>query len=183
MDVHQRKIRPCYEAAMSEGTAARIKEDLGQEDRYDLSCELSFGRLYISSLLRMREQALTRYADKPEVIRAIESELAQASQYQAKTAKLVREVEHAGQTFSPAEVGMLVEKICSLLMFHIADLQNREAAIEDIMDLCKDFVKPQAQGTLITPDQDAQLMDATVPVYTDDEPFILTIDGPPPEDL
>lgn len=148
------------------------------EDRYDLSTEMSLCRQYLATLLQVQKELMEKHPGKTEVMLAVQQQQTEGAFSLAKVMRLSREIENAGQVFTNDKVAALVDKIAALIMYRVASHEERQLLLEDIGELTSGFRQGAVRGTLITPDQDAKIMDGTVPEYDDDSPATLNLTAP-----
>ena len=160
--------RNLYKRFMHPEQAEITEVDLA-EDRYDLSTEMSLCRQYLATLLQIQKELMTKHPDKRELILAVQQQQTEGAFNLAKVMKFSREIENSGEVFTNDRVAGLVDKIAALVMYRVTSCEERQQLLEDIGDLTTAFRRSTLQGTLVTPDQDARIMDGTVPQYDEDE--------------
>lgn len=162
----ERTVRPLYAKHMSAEQLADTLEDLMSE-RFDVSEELSLSRQHIALLLKAEKNTREKFPGREDVLLAIRAQQMEAVAQHVKTVKFAREIENAGTVFTADKVAMLLDKIASIVMFRVTDLTDRSKVLDDLADLMMNFRKSYERGTLVTPDQDALMMDDTVPQSID----------------
>lgn len=165
-----KEVRALYAKNMSADMLADTIDDLMAE-RFDVSEELSLSRQHIALLLRMEKGAHEKFPGRDDVLMAIRAQQAEAVAQHIKNVKFAREIENSGTVFTADKVAMLLDKIASIVMFRVGNLDDRSKVLDDLADLMMNFRKSYERGTLITPDQDALMMDDTIP-------DALAIEGP-----
>ncbi len=167
----RKTLRTLYAAAMDPDQRRRLEDDLN-EDRYDLTGEIAMLRDGLARLVAMEAQILRKYPDRTDLLLPIKAQQQEVINDIVRNTKGMREVENAGQVYTADKIAALLDKVASIVMYRVSDAKDRQLVIDDIMDLMVNFRRSYERGTLITPDQDAMMMDDTVPA-----PNILTLEA------
>lgn len=162
-----KKVRGVYARRMGGNRLARLQADLSDEDRFDLSSELAMYRESIATLVSMESQIAEKYPGRDDLLVPVQTQINATIDSMARTMKHAREIEVSGDVFTPDRVAALLDKVASLVTYHVTDEQERLKVLTDMNELASLFRRTAEQGTLVTPDQDVRMMDGTVPVEGD----------------
>lgn len=158
-----RQVRQSYAKRMNPKQLSRLKAELSEEDRYDLMTEQAMYRDYIATMVDMEARVMEKHPDRPELLLAIQAQKMEAINEMAKMFETTRRIENAGTVFTNEKVGGLIDKIASLVVYHVTNEAERQRVLSDMNEIAAAFRRADTEGTLLTPDQDALMMDGTVP--------------------
>ena len=159
----QTSVRAIYAKRMSKERLDALKAEMSDEDRYELATELAIYRDHLATLISMETKIREKHPGRDDLVLALQQQQISVIDGLARTAKVVREIENAGSVYTEEKLGALLDKVASVVAYHVSDERERMSVIAEINDLAMIFRRGDANGTLLTPDRDAEMMDSTVP--------------------
>lgn len=160
-------IPSAYSKRMSKTKQAAIKASLGEDDQYALHTEMAAYREGLGTLFALEAATEKKHPDRPDLMLAIQSQQAAYIDAMVRTMKVAREVENSGDVFTTDRVSALIDKIASIIVYRTEEGRLRETILADLSDIASLFRSSSAEGTLVTPDRDASMMDDSVPGMSD----------------
>ena len=157
--------RSLYASRMSPEQARLIAEDLKDEDRYDTATEMALYRQAIAAYVSMETQVRENHPGREDMLLAVKAQQAEIINGYVRTLRIAREVDNAGRVHTDEALAALIDKLASLVVYHVLDVRQRDRVLADFNAIAEMYGRQNINGTLLTPDQDAQMMDGTIPFH------------------